>query len=194
MLCGNTQLFPSFISERQLEKKPLCNSSSGGSASLNELQLARHSNFLWNSGLNPAPRGSAAWRDCHGNHYLCREKPTGCFQGKLHRNVTLAALDKNNTPPMIQSYGRLVKLVFFCFDLKVSGDDLVHSSLESFSFVITQANGWSLNMCLFAFHSELRFMVSTLIHSSPFTFFWCKISMAWSHTNESYIPQSHRRK
>lgn len=34
-----------------------------------------------------------------------------------------------------------MKLVIFCFDLKVSGDDLVHSSLESFKFVITKANG-----------------------------------------------------
>lgn len=109
-------------------KKTLCNSSSGGSASLNELQLARHSNFLWNSSLNRAPWGSAAWRDCHGDHYLCREKPTGCFQGKLHRNVTLAVLDKNNTPRWFKVTEDSWSLFFFV----LIWNYLVHSSLESF--------------------------------------------------------------
>lgn len=41
MPCENTQLLPSFRNERQLEKHH-SNSSGRGSASLNELQLARH--------------------------------------------------------------------------------------------------------------------------------------------------------
>lgn len=86
-------------------KKPGCNSSSRGSASLNELQLARHSYSLWNAAPNSNPQGSTAWKDCHSNHSLCLGKLMDCFQRKWHRNVTFSVLDKNNTPLMNQIAG-----------------------------------------------------------------------------------------
>lgn len=121
MLCENTQLFPSFISERQLEKKP--------SVILAAVALPLSMSYSWpgtrisceTPALNRAPWGSAAWRDCHGDHYLCREKPTGCFQGKLHRNVTLAVLDKNNTPRWFKVTEDSWSLLFFVLIWKFLG-------------------------------------------------------------------------